>query len=169
MDFAFDVNSAQYSPSRRYTGISSSVRFKSTTVIRPSFSNAVTSILSVYLVTPIRCAPAFRKCVKCHRCPRLRYSQCNGRYTLPSASGIPALICRRCSALHWSTCRPADSRGTGGYPASRRKLSPPHPAVAECIFPLFQKKSVQNSHPPLPRLLRNAPGKSQLSIGIRTR
>ena len=74
MDFAFDVSSAQYSPSRRYTGISSSVRFKSTTVIRPSFSNAVTSILSVYLVTPIRCAPAFRKCVKCHRCPRLRYS-----------------------------------------------------------------------------------------------
>lgn len=37
--------------------------------------------------------------------------QCNGRYTLPSASGIPALICRRCSALHWSSCRPADSRG----------------------------------------------------------
>lgn len=85
--------------------------------------------------------------------------QCNGRYTLPSASGIPALICRRCSALHWSSCRPADSRGTGGYPASRRKLSPPHPAVAECIFPLFQKKSVQNSHPPLSRLLRNAPRK----------
>ena len=69
MDFAFDVSSAQYSPSRRYTGISSSVRFKSTTVIRPSFSNAVTSILSVYLVTPIRCAPAFRKCVKCHMVP----------------------------------------------------------------------------------------------------
>ena len=69
MDFAFDINSAQYSPSRRHTGISSSVRFKSTTTIRPSFSKAVTSILSVYLVTPIRCAPAFRKCVKCHMVP----------------------------------------------------------------------------------------------------
>lgn len=69
MDFAFDVSSAQYSPSRRYTGISSSVRFKSTTMIRPSFSNAVTSILSVYLVTPIRCAPGFRKWVKCHMVP----------------------------------------------------------------------------------------------------
>lgn len=66
--------------------------------------------------------------------------QCNGRYTLPSASGIPALICRRCSALHRSSCRPADSRGTGGYPASRRKLSPPHPAVAECIFHSFKRK-----------------------------
>ena len=41
MDFAFDVSSAQYSPSRRYTGISSSVRFKSTTMIRPSFPNAL--------------------------------------------------------------------------------------------------------------------------------